>query len=151
MDVTHYYGSLCGASKVDVVFFKDSVTCPDCLKLIHGPPEPEIAPSAPSGTPCEARLEQMETVLRNLASVYGAGGYNAAEVKPHVFEAKIYSGVDTIVRVETGRREAAEARLKELRGRIEAYTKRYGEADAGAVVLTAEVVHALRRLLEDQP
>lgn len=44
------------------------------------------------------RLEACEWVLRDLASSYGAGGYNADTVDPKVFERKIRDGVDHFIR-----------------------------------------------------
>jgi len=40
-----------------------------------------------------ARIDALEEVLRSLASYLGAGGFNAIQVDPNEFEAKIRWGI----------------------------------------------------------
>jgi len=41
-------------------------------------------------------LEEYQDVLRSLASYVGNGGYNATEVNPDIFYAKIKDGIDRV-------------------------------------------------------
>lgn len=59
------------------------------------------------------RAERAEDVLRSLASWLSAGGYQSTNVDAAEYEAKIRWGVDQLLKVETDRREKAEADLTE--------------------------------------
>lgn len=52
-----------------------------------------------------ARAEAAEDALRSLASYVGNGGYNAPTVDAKEFRLKIVDGIDTLVSVETKRRD----------------------------------------------
>ena len=71
--------------------------CLECVKKLH------------------EHTEECEDVLRSLASWLGTGGYNAAEVDPHIFEAKIRHGVEFLIAplVDKAKQKNNQGRLSE--------------------------------------
>lgn len=64
----------------------------------------------------EVRIDELEGVLRSLASYVGAGGYNADDVDPKTFEDKVRWGIDHLLGVNhVGK---LEAKIRELEVRL---------------------------------
>ena len=61
-------------------------------------------------------LNDAHEVLRSLACVLGAGGYNATDVDVKVFGAKIHDGINMLVNPLMDRIDKMAAELKQLRG-----------------------------------
>lgn len=83
----------------------------DHWRLRHTAAADELADARAINEQMLAKVDDAHEALRSLASRVGNGGYNAPEVDPVAFEAKVSDGIDSLMRVERelGRKEGAES------------------------------------------